>query len=54
LAVTPTGHRLEYLDLIIPVLKEPVRIEAGHALNPEGRGTGLEWDEDAVEHFLVE
>jgi len=42
LAVTPTGHRLEYHDLAILVLKKSVRIEAGYALNPEERGTGLE------------
>ena len=53
LAASPTAHRLEYLDLAAPVLKEPVRIEDGHALVPEGSGIGLEWDEDAVRRFLV-
>jgi mandelate racemase len=53
LAASPTAHRLEYLDLAAPVLKEPVRIENGHALVSEGPGIGLEWGEDAVERFLV-
>ena len=53
LAASPTAHRLEYLDLAAPVLKEPVRVEDGNALVPEGFGIGLEWDEDAVSLFLV-
>jgi mandelate racemase len=52
LAASPTAHRLEYLDTAGPVLKEPVRIEDGHALVPEGSGIGLEWDEAAVSRFL--
>ncbi len=53
LAVSPTAHRLEYLDTAGPILKEPVRIEDGHALVPEGPGIGLEWDEEAVSRFLA-
>jgi mandelate racemase len=53
LAVSPTAHRLEYLDLAGPILKEPVRIKSGHALVSGGPGIGLEWDEGAVERFLV-
>jgi mandelate racemase len=53
LAVSPTGHHLEYLDLASPLLKEPVRIEDGHALVPEGPGIGLEWGEEAVSRFLA-
>jgi mandelate racemase len=51
--VSPTAHRLEYLDTASPILKEPIRIEDGHALIPDGPGIGLEWDEEAVERFLV-
>ena len=54
LAVSPTAHRLEYLDTAGAILKEPVRIEDGHALVPEGPGIGLEWDEDDVSRFLVQ
>jgi len=53
LAASPTAHRLEYLDIAGPILKEPVRIEDGHALVPEGPGIGLEWDEEAVSRFLL-
>ncbi|HZC18970.1 MAG TPA: enolase C-terminal domain-like protein [Rubrobacteraceae bacterium] len=53
LAASPTAHRLEYLDLAAPILKEPVRIEDGHALVPDGPGIGLEWDEEAISRFQV-
>ena len=53
LAVSPTAHRLEYLDHAGPILEEPIKIEGGHALVPEGPGIGLEWDEDAVGRHLV-
>jgi mandelate racemase len=53
LAASPTAHRLEYLDLAAPILTEPVKIEDGHALVPNGPGIGLEWDEQAVSRFLV-
>jgi mandelate racemase len=53
LAASPTAHRLEYLDTAGSILEEPVRIEEGHALIPEGPGIGLEWDEEAVSRFLV-
>jgi mandelate racemase len=54
LAVTPTAHWLEYLDIASPILREPLRIEAGQALPSQGPGTGIEWDEAAVRRFLVE
>jgi mandelate racemase len=53
LAVSPTAHRLEYLDTAGSILKEPVRIEEGQALVPDDPGIGLEWDEEAVSRFLV-
>jgi len=43
LAVTPTCHRLEYLDHARPLLAEPIRIVDGHAVPPERPGSGLEW-----------
>jgi mandelate racemase len=48
LAVTPTRHRLEYLDHAGPILAEPVRIEGGHAVVSERPGIGIEWDEAAI------
>jgi mandelate racemase len=53
LAASPTAHRLEYLDLASSILKEPLNIEDGHALVSDGPGIGLEWDEKAVERYLV-
>ena len=54
LAVTPTAYLLEYLDFASPILQEPMRIEAGHAIVPDRPGIGLEWDEEAVSKFLFE
>jgi mandelate racemase len=48
LAITPTCHRLEYLDHAGPILQEPIRIQAGHALAPERPGSGLLWDARAI------
>jgi mandelate racemase len=43
LCVTPTSHRLEYLDHFAPLLAEPVRVEDGHAYVPDVPGSGLSW-----------
>ena len=43
LAVTPTAHRLEYLDHAAPILAEPIRIVDGHAVPPDRPGNGLQW-----------
>jgi mandelate racemase len=53
LAVTPTCHRLEYLDHAGAILIEPVRVVAGLAYPPDRPGAGLEWDEDAVRRWSV-
>jgi mandelate racemase len=53
LAVTPTCHWLEYLDVAGAVLAEPVQVKDGHALIREVPGAGLEWDEDGVRRFAV-
>ncbi len=53
LGVTPTCHWLEYLDHVGPILAEPVRIVNGQALTPDRPGSGLEWDEDAVQLSLT-
>ncbi len=52
LAVTPTLHWLEFLDKARPILKEPAEVVDG-AVAPRGPGLGIEWDEAAVERFLV-
>ncbi len=53
LAVTPTGHWLEYLDVAGAVLAEPVLVEDGHVLIADVPGAGLEWNEEAVRRFAV-
>ena len=53
LAVSPTSHWLEYLDVAAAVLQEPVIVEDGHVVIPDVPGAGLEWDEDAVRRFAV-
>jgi len=50
LAVTPTAHWLEYLDIAGAVLTEPVPVENGCVV-PRGPGLGIEWNEQAVERF---
>ena len=53
LAATPTCHWLEYVDWANPVLKEPVTLKDGNVVIPETPGTGVAWDEQAVERFKV-
>jgi mandelate racemase len=53
LAATPTCHWLEYVDWANPVLKEPVALKDGHVVIPEAPGTGIAWDEQAVERYKV-
>lgn len=48
LAVTPTAHWLEYLDLASPVLARPARPVGGYLQAAEAPGFDLEWDEAAV------
>lgn len=53
LCVTPTAHWLEYSDWWNPVVAEPIRIENGHALCEGARGSGVEWNEEAVARWSV-
>jgi len=50
LAVTPTAHWLEFLDLAGALLAEPVQIVAG-TVTARGPGLGLSWDEAAVAKY---
>jgi mandelate racemase len=52
LAVTPTAHWLEVLDLGRAILAEPIQIVDG-ALTARGPGLGLVWDEAAVAKYSV-
>lgn len=53
LAVAPTRHRLEWLDLASPVLRDPARVVDGTVVAAARPGAGLEWDEDAVARYRV-
>ena len=53
LCATPTAHWLEYADWWNPILREPLRIEDGMARVDGAAGTGVEWNESAVERFLA-
>lgn len=53
LAVTPTCHFIEYLDVAAPVLAEPLRPVDGTIEAPARPGIGLAWDEAAVRKYAV-
>ena len=53
LCVTPTAHWLEYADWWNPVLDQPLRVENGMARVDGAAGTGVAWNESAVERYLV-
>jgi len=52
LAVTPTAHWIEYLDLARGILAESVEIVDG-TITARGLGLGLSWDEAAVAKYLM-
>ena len=52
LAVTPTAHWIEYLDLARAIVAEPVQIIDG-TITARGHGLGLSWNETAVAKYLV-
>lgn len=54
LAVTPTSHWLEYLDLAGPVLEDPVEVVDGAVTASDRPGLGLAWDEVAVRRYRVD
>lgn len=48
LAVTPTCHFLERMDLAGPILQEPLKFTKGSATPPDVPGAGMAWNEEAV------
>ena len=52
LAVTPTAHWIEYLDLARAIVAEPVEIVEG-TITARGPGLGLSWNEAAVAKHQV-
>jgi mandelate racemase len=53
LAVTPTAHWLERMDLAGAVLSRPLQFVGGSARCPNEPGTGIDWNEDAVRRFAA-
>src|SRR5438034_323012 len=53
LAVTPTCHYLEYVDWADAILAKPLAIVDGAAVIPDRPGTGVAWDEEAVERYRM-
>ncbi len=53
LCATPTAHWLEYADWWNPILKEPLRIEQGMAQVSDAPGSGIEFDEAAVQRYTA-
>lgn len=53
LCCTPTAHWLEYADWWNPILAEPLQLDKGMAIIGDNLGSGVEWNEKAVEQFLV-
>jgi mandelate racemase len=53
LAVTPTCHFLEYVDWAEAILAEPLAIVDGAAVIPTRPGSGVIWDEKALELYRM-
>lgn len=53
LAITPTRHWLEYVDWAQPILKNPLPVLGGMVTAPEAPGIGIEWDETAIQRYVV-
>jgi mandelate racemase len=53
LCVTPTAHWLEYAEWWNPILREPLVIDNGMAQVDQATGTGVAWNDTAVERFTV-
>jgi mandelate racemase len=54
MAVTPSAHWLEWLDLASHILQVPLRIEDGYAAPTDAPGSGIAWNEEAVAQLLVD
>ncbi len=53
LAVSPTGHWLEYVDWANPILEEPLSMEDGQASASDAPGTGIRWNEEGIRRYSV-
>lgn len=53
LSATPTAHWLEYADWWNPILAEPLQLLQGDAHPSQAPGSGVSWNESAVERFAA-
>ena len=53
LCATPTAHWLEHVEWWNPILKEPLEVRDGMAWPSERPGSGIEFDEEAVQRYLA-
>lgn len=53
LCLTSTAHWLEYSDWWNPILSEPLQIRNGFTTIEGIKGTGVEWNEKAIDKFTV-
>jgi mandelate racemase len=53
LAVSPTGHWLEYVDWAAAILAEPFRVMNGAVTPPNVPGSGVSWNEEAVARYGI-
>jgi mandelate racemase len=53
LAATPNAHWLEYADWWNPILAEPLPTEHGLASCGDAPGSGIAWNEAAVERYAA-
>jgi len=53
LAVTPTAHWLEWLDFARPLLRDPPQVIDGCVTAGEQAGSGIDFDDAAVERYRV-
>jgi mandelate racemase len=53
LCATPTAHWLEYADWWNAIMSEPLHVEQGMTNTSGATGTGVAWNESAVERFSV-
>ena len=53
LACAPNRHFLEYVNWVDSILEEPIQPKNGKVQIPEYPGTGLTWNEKAVEKYQI-
>jgi len=53
LCATPTAHWLEHVEWWNPILREPLQVREGMALPATGPGSGIAFNEEAVQRYLA-